>query len=182
MHPPRNNRGGVIMAVVLILSGMGLGALLLSHFRAPGDDPDPVPRISSSAEAQETLENGRLAEAKKAFHQALARDPKNVSAIRGLAFCAKAEGDNLASTSLLRTWTELEPGSAAAWREFALALRDAGRQLETMRAVRSGLEIAPEDPVLKLLAAEGSQSPVARPPSNVRTTPEEAANVRRAGR
>ena len=115
-------------AAALLLIGVWVNANL--HPAAPKFS------VGSVEEARILITRGLISDAKRSCLEELAVDPAGVGAIRSLAYCALAEGDRLAALSLLRSWTELDPACATAWKELARALRNAGRGLEAGQALR----------------------------------------------
>jgi hypothetical protein len=174
-------RGGGVALVAILLSGVLVGTWILGLTLAGIHRNGQGHSISSLKEANDLLVKGCLPDVRREFYLELVKDSNSVKAIRGLAYCAIAEGDQFEAASLLRTWTELEPENVAAWREFARLLWQSGRQWEVMQAVRKGLAVAPGDSELMRISAESSESTATHPPASPRT-PQESANARRTGR
>jgi tetratricopeptide (TPR) repeat protein len=154
-------KGGVggLACLAAFFSGVVVGTCVSGSPGAPVSGEKHDLSITCPEDALDVLASGRLKEARTQSYQALSRDFGDAKAIRSLAYCAKADGDELEAMTLLRFWTELQPENVIAWREFAWALRRAGRDLEAIQAARKGLELAPgDDELIFLMGATGTSA------------------------
>jgi tetratricopeptide (TPR) repeat protein len=126
----------------MVVSLLGATAVLvaLSSESATGlPHPD-----SSLSRARRLLDEGNIGEARKLFEEELRRDIKSVEAIRGLALCARDEGDDEMALQHFQKVTALVPKDRAAWRQQALAASRLGRDMEALSAAQTALSLAPE--------------------------------------
>lgn len=99
---------------------------------------------SALSRARRLLDDGKIAEARKIFADELKRDSNSVEALRGLALCARDDGDDETALRHLQKLTSLAPKDRAAWRLLALAASRLGRNMEALAAAQTTLSLSPE--------------------------------------
>jgi tetratricopeptide (TPR) repeat protein len=123
--------------VVLVMAAGGAGVLVAGSQELPR-----LPSESSFTSARRLLEEGRISEAKSIYAQQLSRDPRSIEAIRGLALCARDEGDDETALGHFQELTKLAPKDLVAWRQQALAASRLGRNFEALSAAQAALSLA----------------------------------------
>lgn len=138
-RPPR--RGVVFVASLLLgLCGITAGITVLA---VPSSESS-LQFSSPFARARRLLDEGRLADAKNVYASELKRDPKSVEALRGLALCARDEGDDETALQYLQKLTSIDPKDRAGWRQLALTAKRLGRDMEAMSAAQTALSLSPD--------------------------------------
>lgn len=128
----------LLSLAALIVCGAGLVTIAQSTSSSSSLHSTP----SSLSQARWLLDEGRIAEARAIYDEQLKRDPRDVEAIRGLALCARDEGDDETAFQYFQKLTTLSPKDFAAWRQQALAASRLGRELEAMTAAQTALSLA----------------------------------------
>jgi len=147
-------RGGLVLVALASLAlvgfGFALGAMTAGSppgYRRPAEDP--------LSRARQLLEDGRIAEAKSLYREQLQRDQASVRALRGLAACAREDGDDDEAIRCLQQLTAVDRNDRAAWRQLALACKRAGRSQEALIAAQTAMALSNEpDPALCKLVTD----------------------------
>lgn len=121
--------------VVLIALGGAIWA-------AASDDP-PRALADPIAAVRRLLDQGKSAEARQICMSILHDKPDCVDAHRGLAWCARDEGDDEAFLRHLREWARLDPKNPVPWRQIALTAHRLGRTYEALSAAQTAASLTP---------------------------------------
>jgi len=138
---------GLAVITVMSLSLFGAAAALVG-LSSENSQAAPPPE-SSLSRARRLLDEGMIAEARKLFEEEHRRDVHSVEAIRGLALCARDEGDDESALHYFQKLTALAPKDRAAWRQVALVANRLGRDMEALSAAQTALSLSPKgDPAM----------------------------------
>ena len=138
----RGSKRGLALLIVLLVglvgSAVGAGSLLAGA----NGFPIPIPIRDAISEARRLLDLGKTGEARSIFEHELNTDPKSLEAIRGLALCARDEGDDETALHHFQTLTKLAPKDVAGWRQQALAASRLGNDMEALAAAQTALSLS----------------------------------------
>lgn len=111
------------------------------------------PRRAALARAGDLLRTGKPRAAWNSASEVARRDSKDVDALRLLAQAAVAMERYRVAINLYARIVRIAPQHVAAWREYALALKEAWRVEEAIGAAEQALALAPDDARLQVLWA-----------------------------
>lgn len=115
----------------------------------PAAEPPPEELVSRPAATPDVLRgekllvDGRPAEAKEVFQEALRRDPDDVRAWLDLGLAHEALGDMAAAERSYRRATELDSRFAEAFNNLGVLLRERGALEESVRALQRAVALDP---------------------------------------
>ena len=104
---------------------------------------DPGARLLA---AQQDLAEGRAADAQRGFEEVLARDPRELAAVRGRIEAARRNGALSPVTREAQDATARRPGDAVAFYALGLARFAAGDEGAAVLALRKAAELKPDEP------------------------------------
>ena len=142
MREPGRSKTGLAVLALAFLAVLGVGAGIVGLSGSASQFVSPA--SSSLAQARQLLDEGKIEAARKIFEDVFRKDPKNVEAVRGLAFCARDDGDDETALGYLHKLTTLASKDRAAWRQLALCANRLGRDMEALSASQTALALAPE--------------------------------------
>jgi tetratricopeptide (TPR) repeat protein len=160
----RVNRRGAVLVLLALAAFLvcGAGLVSLAGLESPAGSNESTAIPGAFSRARRLLDEGKIAEAKEIFTDELKRDGKNIEAIRGLALCARDEGDDETALQYFQKLTALAPKDRAGWRQLALAASRLGRDMEALAAAQAALSLAPDgdramtDLMTRLLSSKNS--------------------------
>jgi aspartate beta-hydroxylase len=106
--------------------------------------------MTSAAEAQQLLRQGRVAEAERAFLEILAATPDNVEALNVVALIALRNGDAPRALELLKHGAAVDPANAITQHHLGLAQEAAGDLQAAAAAQGAALQAAPQLHIARL--------------------------------
>jgi tetratricopeptide (TPR) repeat protein len=110
--------------------------------------------MTTTADARQLLQQGRLAEAERALESQLQRNPNDLDAITGLSMVALRHGQFAQSIALLQRALDLEPNNATTLHHLALAQDGAGASAAALESHRRAVHARPDFHVARLFYAE----------------------------
>src|SRR5215472_14867028 len=130
-----------------------------------GQDNGEIARLNSAG--LQLLNQGRIEEAVKIFHQALERDPENVNCLANLGVALMKQGDAEKAVEVFQRAAQKRPDDPRLSSDLAAALSAAGQPHEAVAQMRKSCLLAPHDAVMRrnlgvLLADKGQNQDAER--------------------
>ena len=113
----------------------------------PEARPEASPEATLNARLDAAIaahEQGRIAEARPVYEEALRRDPGNAVALHMLGLAQLQSGQEAAGLQLLRASLQLQPRNAAFHLNLGKALQAAGQRAPALAAFEAALALRPE--------------------------------------
>jgi tetratricopeptide (TPR) repeat protein len=127
------------------------------------------------------LRSGNPVEAERLSRDILAQAPTHIDALVALALSLHAQRRSDDAIAAFRHLTQVQPGEAMHWNNYATALHEAGRGDEAETAWRKAMALDPRDPEPRIqvgLLLQGARNTL--PPATCCSTPSNSTAKRRA--
>ncbi len=123
------------------------------------------------AAAKKAAEEGRLADARKAYERAIAASPDSAFLHRDLGLAALKAGDTDAAIDSLSAASRLDPDDVRTWVALATAHEQAGRLMEAVAELERAMALDPADSTRAAIARLRDRMESQRLPSEYQAIP-----------